>query len=141
MMRFDAERALISGKLDVKDVPHWWNARMQEDFGIEVTDDAMGCLQDIHWSSGLVGYFPTYYLGTLYSAQMWDVFSGDCPGAEEEFTRGEFGSLTSWMGEHVHRHGRRDTTMEMLERITGGGLDAQPFIKYLENKIRGVYGM
>ncbi|MFG0256324.1 MAG: carboxypeptidase M32 [Phycisphaerales bacterium JB043] len=141
MMRFDIERLLVDGKLSVRDVPEWWNARMKEDFGVDVDCAANGCLQDIHWSAGYVGYFPTYYLGTLYSAQMWEVFLRDHPGAESEFAQGEFGSVVSWMGEHVHRHGRRDTTGEMLQRICGEGLNPRPFQEYLEAKIRGVYGL
>lgn len=141
MLRFDLERALLSGDLPVADLPAAWAARMKEDLGLDVPDDRRGALQDIHWSMAAVGYFPTYTLGNLYAAQLWEAMGRDLPGLEAEVARGEFGSLLAWLRERVHRHGRRFPATELCERATGAPLSPEPFLRYLEGKLRPVYGI
>ena len=141
MLRFDLERAMLSGDLAVADVPAAWNERMRADVGVEVPDDARGCLQDIHWSMGALGYFPTYTLGNLYAAQFWSTLREALPGLDDDLRRGEFGGIRGWLTENVHRHGRRFTPPELCERITGRPLSHQPLLDYLAAKIRPIYGI
>ena len=139
LLRFDLERALFAGDLAVDDLPGEWNERMRRDLGVAVPDDRRGCLQDIHWSMGAVGYFPTYTLGNLYGAQLWEAARRDLAGLDEAIARGEFGGLLGWLREHIHRHGRRYSAMELCERATGAPLSAEPFFRYLEGKLRAIY--
>ncbi|MEZ6241973.1 MAG: carboxypeptidase M32 [Phycisphaerales bacterium] len=141
MLRFELERALIRGDLGVDDVPGAWNERMKSMLGLDVPDDARGCLQDVHWSAGLLGYFPTYTLGNLYAAQLWEKIKTDLPGLEDAFARGEFAPLLAWLREHVHAHGRRYRAAELLERATGKAPDPAPLMRHLESRIRPAYGL
>jgi carboxypeptidase Taq len=141
MLRFDLERALLSGDLAVRDLPAAWNERMRADLGVEVPDDARGCMQDIHWSMGAIGYFPTYTLGNLYAAQFWTTLRQALPSLDEELARGEFGGLLAWLNENVHAHGRRFTAPELCERITGARLSHEPLLRYLEAKLKPLYGI
>jgi len=134
MIRFDIERALMRGDLAVEDVPAAWNRRVRDDLGIEVPDDARGCLQDIHWSMGSIGYFPTYTLGNLYSAQFWEAALEAVPDLEAGIERGEFGPLLDWLRENIHRHGRRFRAAELCQRITGRPLDHTPLIRHLQSR-------
>ena len=134
MIRFDVERALLRGELDVADVPGVWNERMKQDLGVDVADDAHGCLQDIHWSMGAIGYFPTYTLGNLYSAQFWDAIVAEIPDLEAQIERGEFGELLFWLRKNIHAHGRRFLAPELCERLTGRPLEHGPLIRYLGRK-------
>ncbi len=141
MLRFDLERALLGRDLPVTDLPGAWNERMREDLGLHVPDDRRGVLQDIHWSMGAIGYFPTYTLGNLYAAQMWEAVSRDVPALESEISRGEFGALLAWLRERIHRHGRRFPATELCERATGKPLEPEPFLRYLEGKLRPLHGV
>ena len=104
-------------------------------------DYANGCLQDVHWSFGLFGYFPTYTLGNLYAAQLWKTINVQLPGLEDEFVKGDFGRLLGWLNENVHAHGRRYGAGELCERVTGSPLSAEPLLEYLGGKLRPVYGL
>lgn len=141
MLRFELERRLIDGKLAIRDVPDAWNASMQEMLGVTPPDDAQGCLQDIHWASGIFGYFPTYQLGNVYAAQLFEAAQRDIPELQEEFRAGRFQPLLSWLREHIHQHGRRYTPAQLLERATGRGPDATPYVAYLKNKFEPLYGL
>lgn len=141
MLRFDLERAMLAGDLAVKDLPGVWAERMRSDLGLEVPDDARGCMQDIHWSMGAVGYFPTYTLGNLYAAQLWEAIDDAVPDVEGQIARGEFGGLLAWLRENVHAHGRRYTAPELCRRATGRDLTPAPLLSYLRTKLRGVYGL
>jgi carboxypeptidase Taq len=141
MLRFDAERLIFKGELAVDDIPAWWNDRMKRDLGIDVTEHRLGCMQDVHWSMGIFGYFPTYVLGTLHSAQMWEVIQRDIPQVEERFEQGDFAPLTAWLRENVHSLGRRYKANELIERISGNPLSADAFMKYLKAKIQPLYGL
>jgi carboxypeptidase Taq len=141
MLRFDLERAMLSGELPVRDLPAAWNERIRADLGLEVPDDARGCMQDIHWSMGAFGYFPTYTLGNLYAAQFWTTLRQALPSLDDDLRRGEFGGLLAWLKDNVHAHGRRYTAPELCERITGARLSHEPLLRYLEAKVRPIYGL
>lgn len=141
MLRFDAERALIRGDMKAADVPAWWNDRMKKDLGVDVPDDRRGCLQDVHWSMGAIGYFPTYTLGTLYAAQFYEAARKALPGVEEGFARGEFATLLEWLRTNVHAHGRRYKAAELCQRLTGKQLSHEPLIRHLETKLAPMYGL
>ncbi len=116
------------------DLPAAWNARFEELFQIPVPDDARGCLQDTHWALGLIGYFPTYTLGTLTSAQLFAAALRQQPGLEAELESAQYGGLLAWMRDNIHRHGRRYSPSELIERATGEPLRATYFMDYLKVK-------
>jgi carboxypeptidase Taq len=141
MLRYDLERALLTGELAPADLPGAWNERMKQDLGLVVPDDARGCLQDVHWSHGYIGYFPTYTLGTLFSAQFWSAARRDLAGLEEGFARCEFAPLLEWLRDRIHRHGSRFTPPELCERVTGAPLGPRPLVDYFEERLRPLYGI
>jgi carboxypeptidase Taq len=134
IMRFELEQALLAGDVAVRDVPEAWNARMREDLGVRVPDDAQGALQDIHWGVGLIGYFPTYQLGNVMSVQIWRRAEAELGDLEAQFARGDFAPLREWLHEHVYRFGRRYPPQELLEQVTGSALDPAPYLDYLRTK-------
>ncbi|HUR53971.1 MAG TPA: carboxypeptidase M32 [Gemmataceae bacterium] len=143
-LRFELELALLTGDLAVADLPGAWNERTKALLGLEVPDDARGCLQDIHWSFGGIGYFPTYTLGNLYAAQFMDAIRRDLGGAgslDADFRRGEFGRLKDWLNQNIHRHGQRYRAGELCRRATGEPLSARPFIAHLNEKYAPLYGV
>jgi carboxypeptidase Taq len=141
MLRFEMENDLLEGRLKADDVPEAWNASLQEFLGITPPNTALGALQDIHWSSGLIGYFPTYQLGNLLSLQLWDKINADIPDLASQIEMGEFAALLSWLRHNLHQHGRKFTSSELLQRITGGGLNPAPYLKYLKAKYTEIYGL
>lgn len=141
MLRFELELALLSGDLPVSDLPQAWRERMRADLGLEPPDDAQGVLQDVHWSWGYFGNFPTYALGNLIASQLWERLEQDLPGLDQQMARGQFDGLLSWLREHVHRHGNKLRTTELLQRLTGAGLAAEPYLRYLEGKFGRIYGL
>ncbi|MBC7835523.1 MAG: carboxypeptidase M32 [Phycisphaerales bacterium] len=141
MMRFELERAMIAGNLATGDLPGHWNDRFKQSFGLEVPDARRGCLQDVHWSFGLIGYFPTYTLGNLYAAQMWEKINADLPGLDDQMSRGDFSGLRSWLVENVHRHGRRYRAADLCRRITGRSLESGPLVRHLQGKVKATYGV
>lgn len=132
ILRFELELALIGGDLDVSDIPAAWNDGMQRLLGVKVSSDALGCLQDVHWSGGAFGYFPSYALGCLIAAQLWESIEVDLGSLEEDLRHGETTRIREWLGEHVHRHGRRLDTMPLVEQATGRSLQSAPFLRYVE---------
>jgi carboxypeptidase Taq len=130
VMRFELERALIEGTLAIADLPAAWNDGMRRLLGVEVPDDARGVLQDIHWAAGSFGYFPSYALGCLIAAQLWERMESELGAQDDALRRGEVEPIRAWLGEHVHRHGRRLDTEALVERVTGGPIDAEPFLRY-----------
>ena len=141
IVRFDLERALVRGDLGVGDLPGAWRDAYRERLGIAVPDDASGCLQDVHWSCGLFGYFPTYTLGSIYAAQFYAAAERDLDGLSASIAAGEFAPLRSWLREHVHRHGSRYDPDRLCALATGSGLDGAVFLDYLRSKLRSVYGL
>ena len=141
IFRFELEQELITGRLPAADLPEAWDAKMAEYLGVEVPDIADGCLQDTHWASGAFGYFPTYALGNLISAQLWERIRADIPELEEQVERADFEPLKLWLREHVHRHGRKYMPNELVERAVGGPLDPQPLVRHLRAKFGEMYGL
>jgi carboxypeptidase Taq len=139
LIRFELERALIRGDLAVGDLPAEWNARYKRYLGVNVPDDRRGCLQDVHWSFGLVGYFPTYTLGNLYAAQLWETINVALPSLREDMARGELLGLREWLRSSIHAHGKRYRAAELCERITGKALSPEPLMRHLEGKLKAVY--
>lgn len=141
MVRFELERALIGGSMKVKDLPGEWNKRYEEYLGIDVPDDKRGCLQDVHWSFGLFGYFPTYTLGNLYAAQFWEKINQDIPDLAKDIGKGKMHELKVWLNEKIHVHGRRYAAGELCQKITGKPLSAEPLLRHLRKKAEQVYGI
>jgi len=131
VVRFELELAMIEGELAVVDLPDAWRERMRAVLRVEVPSDRLGCLQDVHWGAGSFGYFPSYALGCLIAAQLWEAIVADVGPLDEALRCGELGELQRWLGERVHRHGRRLDTLELLEQATGGGLEVAPFLRYV----------
>jgi carboxypeptidase Taq len=140
VMRFELECALIDGSLSVRDLPGAWDEKMRDNLGITPTDPARGCLQDIHWAAGLVGYFPTYTLGNLYAAQFFEQARHDLGDLDAMFSRGEFAPLLHWLREKIHRHGRRYSAEKLVQSVTGKSPSAQPLLGYLQDKVATYYG-
>ncbi|MFO7975379.1 MAG: carboxypeptidase M32, partial [Candidatus Hydrogenedentota bacterium] len=122
IIRFELEAALIEGELAVDDIPEAWNAKVKDYLGLDVPDDAHGCLQDIHWSHGAFGYFPTYALGNLYAAQFFDTMIEQIPDLWEKVTAADFAPILGWLREHIHVHGRRKPAPELVRDVTGRDL-------------------
>ena len=135
ILRFELEQELLAGALAVSDLPQAWNARMKEYLGVDVPDDAHGVLQDMHWSVGLFGYFPTYQLGNVISVQIWERAQAELGDLDADFEHGEFSRLREWLREHVYRHGSRYPPRELLQRVTGSDLDPGPYLAYLRAKL------
>ncbi|OZC02663.1 carboxypeptidase M32 [Rubricoccus marinus] len=141
LLRFTLEREMIAGRLDVADVPEAWNTGMQSLLGVTPETAGDGCLQDIHWSLGAIGYFPTYTLGTLISAQLWDAMAQDLGDMEAIIASGEYGAILGWLREHVHRFGRARSGAQILRDATGSDLDPGPWLDYARKKVHAVYGV
>jgi carboxypeptidase Taq len=139
MLRFELEISLMDGTLAIGDLPEAWNASFEEFLGLTPSDDAEGVLQDIHWSGGMIGYFPTYALGNLVASQLWAKIEGDIPDVQRRIERGEFGELLSWLREHVHKHGGKFEPVELLTAVTGSGLTVEPYLRYLRDKFGEIY--
>jgi len=141
MLRVEIEAALLDGTLAAEDVPKAWAEKTEELLGLEVTDDRSGALQDIHWSAGLVGAFPTYTFGNVMSAQWMAAARERDPAVAPALERGDSGPLRAWLHENVHRHGRRYLPDELLGRATGSGLDPEPYLAYLREKYTRLYAL
>ena len=134
IIRFEIEREVISGEVSVENLPKRWNEKMREYLGITSPDDAKGVLQDIHWSMGSIGYFPTYTLGSMISAQLYTAAKRDIPDLESQIEQGRFEDLRNWLHEKVWKHGKRYQTKELVEKATGRPLSPDDYIDYLEKK-------
>lgn len=139
LVRFEIERDLIAGDLDVSEVPEVWNDKMDEYLGVRPETDAEGCLQDIHWTNGTFGYFPTYTLGSVLAAQLYDAADDDLGNIAADVRDGEFGDLHEWLTGNVHRHGKRYTTDDLIEAATGESFTADHFIEYVTEKYGELY--
>ena len=134
ILRFELEQELLTGRLAVKDLPDAWNARFEELMGISPPNDALGVLQDAHWSGGGFGYFPTYLLGTVLSVQIWEKAREALPSVDEQIERGEFGELHEWLRETIYSLGRKLTPADTIRRTVGGPLSPEPYLAYLREK-------
>ncbi len=139
MLRLELEIALMEGKLMVADLPAAWNERMEDYLGVIPPNDAEGVLQDVHWASGILGYFPTYALGNLVSNQLWEKIDLDIPGLSSQIRRGEFSELLAWLQENIHRHGSKYKPQDLVNRIVGSRIAPEPYLKYLNEKFGSIY--
>ena len=139
-LRFELEQALLTQTLRVDHLPEAWNAKMEEYLGLTPPNNAQGVLQDIHWSGGMMGYFPTYTLGNILSLQFYQQTLQDIPDLPQQFARGEFGALLNWFRERIHRHGSKFTANELIRRVTGAEqIEAGPYLAYIKAKYGEIY--
>jgi carboxypeptidase Taq len=139
MLRLELEIELMEGSLLVKDLPDAWNSRMQSYLGLTPPNDADGVLQDVHWSSGLIGYFPTYALGNLISAQLWEKMHFDMPDLDDKIGQGSFNEMLDWLRRNIHSQGAKYEPQELIKKITGSKIDAKPYVNYLAKKYKEIY--
>ncbi len=141
MIRYEIEKELITGSLHPNDLRDKWNSLYQHYLDVTPSSDVTGVLQDVHWSHGSFGYFPTYTLGSFYAAQFYEQAQKDIFPLPQQVSNGDFGPLLHWLREKVHRHGRRYTSEELCQQITGNKLDPSHFMKYVQKKYTGIYGI
>ncbi len=141
LLRFEMESAFFNGDIKVEDVPAIWNEKFEKYFGIKPPDDREGCLQDVHWSAGLIGYFPTYTLGNLYAAQFFAKAGEDLGDLDSQFAKGDFSQLLGWLRENIHQHGQRYRAEDLVKKVTGKPLSHQPLMEYLNAKFSELYGI
>jgi carboxypeptidase Taq len=140
MVRFEVEKALFENKLQVEEIPAFWNQRYKEYLGIDVPNDAKGCLQDVHWSHGSFGYFPTYSLGSFYAAQFFTKAKKDIPGLEKEIENENYSNLLKWLRTNIHQYGKQFDAKTLCERVTGEKLNFSYFMEYAKEKYGKLYG-
>jgi len=141
MLRMELEMALMENSLAVRDLPEAWNSRFQEYLGITPPNNAAGVLQDIHWSGGMIGYFPSYALGNLIASQLWELINADIPDLPAQIRRGEFAPWLAWLREKVHRHGSKFEPQDLIQRVTGTKIDPSPYMRYLSKKYTEIYNL
>jgi carboxypeptidase Taq len=141
MLRLELEIGMVEGTIPVKDLPELWNTKMEDYLGVRPPDDATGVLQDIHWSGGLVGYFSTYALGNLISAQLWEKINKDIRDLDDQIRKGDFSQLLAWLRKNIHQHGQKYEPQQLVEKVTGSKISAQPYVRYLTKKYSGIYGL
>jgi carboxypeptidase Taq len=141
MLRAELEAGLIAGEIQVADLPSRWNDAMERYLGVVPPNDALGVLQDVHWSVGYFGYFPSYMLGNLYASQMATTIRQDLPDLDEHIATGEIHVLVDWVRKHVHRFGAVYQPDELMTQITGAPLDSSHFVRYVEEKFSDIYGL
>jgi carboxypeptidase Taq len=141
MLRYEIEKGLIGGEINVKDLPTIWNQKMQEYLGITPNTDTEGVLQDVHWSFGGIGYFPSYSLGNLYAAQILRTIEKELPDFYVYIENGRFDLIQEWLKENIHQYGKLYTPNELIVKVTGEELNADYLVEYLENKYTAVYGL
>jgi len=141
LLRYDMEKNLFDNKIDAKEAPEIWNQKMEEYLGIKPENDAVGVLQDIHWSQGLFGYFPTYTLGNLYSVQLFNQAKNELPNLEERISNGQLLDLKEWLNKNVHEYGKLYSAKDLVKKITGETLNPEYFIKYLKEKFGLIYNV
>jgi len=141
IVRFELEREVLAGRLGLADLPAAFDERVQAYLGLDVPDVRDGVLQDMHWADLTFGYFPTYSLGNVISVQIWERARADLADLDRAMERGEFGDLRDWLREHLHRHGRKFTPRETLERAAGGQIDPAPYVRYLKDKLETTFGV
>ena len=141
MMRFDLERALIRGDLEVRDLETAWNDRFKADFGVAVDKPSHGMLQDVHWSCGLFGYFPTYSLGNVYAGCLWKALRADLPQIDDDLAQGNPAAATRWLGEKLQQHGGLNDPAQTIRLACGFEPTEAPLMDYLEDKFARIYGL
>ena len=139
ILRFELEQAMLNGDLSPADLPAAWNDKMQELLGVVPPTDTQGCLQDVHWSRPMFGYFPTYALGNLYAAQLYETAVSQNPTIIEEMAQGKTNALVTWLGENIHQYGKKFTPAELIQKATGKPLTHEPFMRYVTEKFSKIY--
>ena len=139
IIRFEIEKALIEGSLSPKDVPEVWNDKMRQYLNVDIKNDSKGCLQDIHWSLGYFGYFPTYTLGNLFAAQLFTTIKKQTPDWEKTILKGDLLFLKEWLHKNIYQYGKRYSSKALIKKATGQNLTSKYFVKYLQDKYRGIY--
>ncbi|HSG44047.1 MAG TPA: carboxypeptidase M32 [Anaerolineales bacterium] len=141
MLRLELEIDMVEGAVEIKDLPEVWNTKMEEYLGITPPNDAKGVLQDVHWSGGSIGYFSTYALGNLISAQLWEKINEDIGDLDDQIRKGKFGTLLEWLQKNIHQHGQKFEPQTLVERVTGSKIAPEPYIRYLTKKYTEIYGL
>jgi len=141
MLRLELEIGMVEGRIAVKDLPEIWNSKMQEYLGITPPNDAKGVLQDIHWSGGSIGYFSTYALGNLVSAQLWEKINEEIPDLSDQIRKGNFAELLAWLRKNIHQHGHKYEPQQLVEMVTGSKITPEPYVRYLTKKYGEIYGL
>ena len=141
MLRLELEIGMVEGKIAIKDLPEIWNTKMQEYLGITPPNDAKGVLQDIHWSYGSIGYFSTYALGNLVSAQLWEKINKDIKNLDDQIRKGDFGELLGWLRKNIHQHGHKYDPQVLVKKVTGSKITPEPYVRYLTKKYGEIYGL
>ncbi len=141
MLRMELEIGLMEGKIQVKDLPEIWNSKMKEYLGIVPPDNREGVLQDVHWCGGAFGYFPTYALGNLVSAQIWEKLNQDIPNLEDQISQGKFDEMLGWLRSKIHRFGKKFESQDLVKRVTGSTITPEPYMRYLKTKYTEIYNL
>ena len=141
MIRYEIEKKIFNENLPVEEIPNLWNNMMKDWFGIEVPNDSMGCLQDIHWSMGAFGYFPTYTLGNLYAAQLLEAMKRELGDIDEIISSGNWSSMLEWLRKHIHSKGSVMEPSELIQSATGSPPSPEPFLNYVEEKYSKLYSL
>ena len=141
MLRLEIEIGLVDGSIEVKDLPEIWNAKMRDYLGITPPNDAEGVLQDIHWSYGSIGYFSTYALGNIVSAQLWEQINKEIKDLDEQIRKGQFGELREWLRTKIHVHSHKYDPQDIVKKVTGSTIDSAAYVRYLTKKYSEVYGL
>lgn len=141
MLRLELEIAMVEGKVAIKDLPEIWNSKMREYLGVTPPNDAKGVLQDVHWSYGSIGYFSTYALGNLVSAQLWEKINRDIKNLDEQIRKGDFSELLGWLRTNIHQHGQKYEPQVLVEKVTGSKITAEPYVRYLTKKYSEIYAL
>jgi carboxypeptidase Taq len=139
MIRYEIEKGLFNDEIEVEDLPRIWNEKYEEYLGVTPSNDGEGVLQDVHWSGGMFGYFPSYALGYMYAAQFKNAIQKDLPNFDEIVEKGEFGTIKNWLTENIHQYGKMKQPLEILQDVTGEGLNAKYLIEHLETKYAKLY--
>lgn len=141
MLRLELEIAMVEGNVNLKDLPEIWNTKMKEYLGVTPPNDAKGVLQDIHWSGGSIGYFSTYALGNLVSAQLWEKINKDIHGLGDKIRKGDFSELLGWLRKNIHQHGQKFEPQTLVQNVTGSKITPAPYVRYLKKKYGEIYGL
>lgn len=141
MLRLEIEIGMVDGSIAVKDLPEIWNQKMRDYLGITPPNDALGVLQDIHWSYGSVGYFSTYALGNIVSAQLWERINKDIKDLEEQVRKGQFAELREWLRSKIHVYGHKYDPQDIVQKVTGSKIDSAAYVRYLTKKYSEIYGL
>jgi carboxypeptidase Taq len=141
MLRLELEIGMVEGSINTKDLPEIWNAKMREYLGITPPNDAKGVLQDVHWSYGSIGYFSTYALGNLVSAQLWEKINKDIRGLDDQIRQGNFSELLNWLRTKIHVYGHKYDPQDLVQKVTGSRITSEPYVRYLTRKYSEIYGL